>query len=101
MPASRVDKFSAGWTNCRSPISHVDKDMVEQSHPNPYSVPGYGRSGSGAKPKELMLHGSLSGLPWYASILLDDEQGISSEMFRSLSCFISSRGARGVGGPGT
>ena len=62
---------------------------------------GYGRSGSGAKPKELMLRGSLSGEPHYASILWADEQGISSEIFRSLSCFISSHGARGVGDPGT
>ena len=38
MSASRVDKFSAGWNNCRSPISHVDKDMVEQYHTNPQSI---------------------------------------------------------------
>ena len=44
--------------------------------------PGYGRSGSRAKPKELMLHGSLSRKPRYAFILLADEQGISSEIFR-------------------
>ena len=31
MPAFRVDKFSAGRTKSRSPISHVEKNMVEQS----------------------------------------------------------------------
>ena len=54
---------------------------------------GVGRSGYGAKLKELMLRGSLSGEPRYASILWADNQGISSEIFRSLSSFIRSRGA--------
>ena len=43
--------------------------------------PGCGRSGSGAKPKEFMLCGSLSGELCYASILLADKQGISLEIF--------------------
>ena len=30
IPASRIDKFSAGRTQCRS-VSHVDKDVMEQS----------------------------------------------------------------------
>ena len=33
VPASSVDNFSAGWTNCMSPMY-----MVEQSHTNPYSI---------------------------------------------------------------
>ena len=44
-----------------------------------------------------MLPGSLSGEPRYASILWADDQGISSEIFRSLSFFNSSRGTRGIG----
>ena len=63
------------------------------------TLPGYGSSGSGAKPKELMLSGSLSGEPRYASILWADDQGISSETFRSLSFFFISPGARGVNDP--
>ena len=61
--------------------------------------PGYGRMGSGAKRKELMLRGSLSGEPCYASILWADNKGNSSEIFSSLSFFISSCGAREVGAP--
>ena len=46
-----------------------------------------------------MLRGSMSGEPRYASILWADDQGISSEIFKSLSFFIRSRGARGVDSP--
>ena len=52
---------------------------------------------SGDKQKELMLPGSLTGEPGYASILWADDQGISSEISRSLSFFNSSCGGRGVG----
>ena len=31
----RIDKFSAGWTKCRSLMLNVDKDMVVQSHTTP------------------------------------------------------------------
>ena len=51
------------------------------------------------KLKELMLRGSLSGEPCYASILWADNKGNSSEIFSSLSFFISSCEAREVGAP--
>ena len=59
--------------------------------------PEFGRSQSGPKPKQLFLKDYLSRKPSYSLIFSADDQGISSEISRSLAFSIIPCGAREQG----
>ena len=79
-------------------LSSLDQDAtcVVDIRPILVLYPSWIQSGSGAKLKDLLLRGSLSGEPRYASNLWADDEGIFSEIFMFLSSFIGSCGLRGV-----